>query len=71
MGQKPSGAIPITRRSSMRKGLKAQLAETREAKKQHKESGHCERPDTCGGCHFWSGSIAALCKALGLPAEID
>lgn len=54
-----------------RKHIEQQLEESREAKRQHRDSGHCELPSTCGGCHFWSGSIAALCKALGLPADIN
>lgn len=54
-----------------RKSIEQQLEESREAKRRHRKSGHCELPRTCGGCHFWSGSIAALAKALGLEASID
>lgn len=68
---KPQGFIASNRRASLKKGLKKQLTKAREAKRQHRESGHCDLPHTCGGCHFWSGSIAALCKALGLPADIN
>lgn len=30
---------------------------------EHQKSGHCERPNTCGGCHFWSGAREA-CRDL-------
>jgi len=31
-----------------------------EASAYHKTTGMCEVPHTCGGCHWWSGYLAAI-----------
>jgi len=28
-------------------------------REQHRKTAHCEHPNTCGGCHFWTGAEAA------------
>lgn len=36
-----------------------------DAKTKHRKSESCERPHTCGACHFYSGGISALSELLG------
>ena len=43
--------------------LDMKIKELEDAKKTHKQSASCEFPNTCGGCHFYSGSIE-LAKQL-------
>ena len=35
-------------------------------KSRHKQSGQCEHPHTCGGCHWFSGYAAALTDVLSM-----
>ena len=49
---------------------KEMLKQIRENKKNHKGGSQC-RGIKCNGCHFWSGSIAALSELLGQPGVIN
>jgi hypothetical protein len=53
--QKTEGGAPIS--SSELVGLLAACEKQRE---KHKRTAFCEHPNTCGGCHWWSGYIAAI-----------
>ena len=48
------------------------LEKAKRAKLAHIKSKQCERHTghPCGGCHFWSGTIAALSELLDLPPSI-
>lgn len=46
------------------------LKKLQEDKKNHKDGDQCQGTN-CTGCHFWSGSIAALSELLGEPGVID
>lgn len=47
--------LPSQRRELMR--LRRTL---KRRKAKHRRSAACERPRTCGGCHFYSGYIQAV-----------
>lgn len=48
------------------------LIKARESKQKHRNSTQCSRSyESCGGCHFWSGSIATLTDLLNMPSSID
>ena len=36
------------------------LVELERNKEVHKATSFCDFPNTCGGCHFWSGAIAVI-----------
>ena len=40
--------------------IQRRIVKAMEEKEKHKTTSFHEFPHTCGGCHFWSGYIAAL-----------
>jgi hypothetical protein len=54
----------------LRRKLTALRQTLKRRKAKHRKSAACERPRTCGGCHFYSGYIQALDDILGdaIPA---